>query len=294
MNDRDSTESTATLHATIEKAVEEGRRRRARADREKANARAVAANYEPAIVSFIDVLGFRTLLSTRSAADIQNIILDLREFTTPDDLPVRRMKEVRLTSRAFAESVSDAVVRVRVFDTQYSDGAFFNELHDLLHIQLQCIVSGVLIRAGLAIGDTHVGLSGKGPVFGPAMVRAYDIESSEAIYPRIVIDDAAYRHFLADSRLRNENHDQEEEAAYVDGLLRIGEDGTRFIDYLGASEGEFDTLGNYLAFMEKHADLIRRNLGTAHKPCGPAKIEASSTSASDPHQLFRRRLIRTL
>ncbi|WP_434730713.1 hypothetical protein [Rhizobium binae] len=195
MDDEKWARAAETITAAMDKAVEQGRRRRAKAEREKARARANATDYEPGIVTFIDVLGFRAMLSDRPAGEIHDIILSLREFTTPEVENFRRMKEVRLSSRAFAESVSDAVVRVRVFDTQHSDGAFFHELLDLLHIQVQCINHGVLIRAGLAIGSVHVGLNGSGPVFGPAMVRAYEIESGEAIYPRIVVDDAAYEQF---------------------------------------------------------------------------------------------------
>jgi hypothetical protein len=131
------------------------RQRQARAKRAaEVAARVPGGGYEPCIVSFIDVLGFRDLLATRHADDIRDILLQLREFTAPEDVAnTRRMKDARLFSRAFADSVSDAVVRVRVFDTQYSDGAFFHELLDLLHAQLQCVGSGVVIRGGLAIGD---------------------------------------------------------------------------------------------------------------------------------------------
>ncbi len=257
--------AAGAIEAAIDKAVVQGRRRRERVNRDRAKTRADAADYEPGIVTFIDVLGFRAMLSDRPAGEIHDIILSLREFSKPESEHFRRMKEVRLSSRAFAESVSDAVVRVRVFDTQHSDGAFFQELLDLLHIQIQCINHGVLIRAGLAIGNVHVGLNGTGPVFGPAMVRAYDIESGEAIYPRIVVDDAAYEHFLSDARLHNENHDLEEETEYVNRLLRTGEDGTRFIDYLGASEDEHDAFEDYVAFLDRHAALIRQNLAEAYK-----------------------------
>ncbi|RVL91024.1 hypothetical protein [Sinorhizobium meliloti] len=78
-------------------------------------------------------------------------------------------------SRAFAESVSDAVVRVRVLDTQHPNGAFFTELLDLLHIQIQSVMRGVFIRAGVAIGN--VGMNGNGSVFGAAMVRAYEVKA---------------------------------------------------------------------------------------------------------------------
>jgi hypothetical protein len=224
-------------------------------------ARVPGEGYEPCIVSFIDVLGFRNLLETRHAHDIRDVLLQLRAFTAPvEELPTRRMKDARLLSRAFADSVSDAVVRVRVFDTQFNDGAFFHELLDLLHAQVECIGRGVVIRAGLAIGNAHVGLDGKGPVFGPAMVRAYEIETHEAIHPRIVVDQAAYQSFLEDARLRKQDHDLEEELHYVDRLLRVDVDGTRFVDYLGASESEFDDPAGYFLFLQSHAELVRGKL----------------------------------
>lgn len=224
-------------------------------------ARVPGEGYEPCIVSFIDVLGFRDLLQTRHAHDIRDVLLRLREFTAPDEEPPsRRMKDARLLSRAFADSVSDAVVRVRVFDTQFNEGAFFHELLDLLHVQVQCIGHGVVIRAGVAIGNAHVGLNGKGPVFGPAMVRAYEIETHEAIHPRIVVDQCAYQSFLDDARLRNHDHDLDEELHYVERLLRSDVDGTLFIDYLGASESEFEDYAGYLLFLERHAALIREKL----------------------------------
>lgn len=266
MVEPETPDSAEAIRAKLEHAIVAGERRRAKAAREKAKARANAANYEPSIVSFIDVLGFRALLKSRTAAEIHDILLKLREFTTPDETPARRMKDIRLMSRAFADSVSDAVVRVRVFDTQYSDGAFFHELLDLLHIQIQCVGSGVLIRAGVTIGDAHVGLNGKGPVFGPAMVRAFEIEDVEAIFPRIVVDEAAYQRFLIDTRLHKEGHTVEEEVRYVDRLLRIDEDGRRFVDYLAASETEFDDFRGYAAFLNAHAELVRDNLRHSHPP----------------------------
>ncbi|RWI36099.1 hypothetical protein [Mesorhizobium sp.] len=111
------------------RSVERSAARKKRAREKRAAeiaARVPGEGYEPCIVSFIDVLGFRNLLETRHAHDIRDVLLQLRAFTAPvEELPTRRMKDARLLSRAFADSVSDAVVRVRVFDTQFNDGAFF-------------------------------------------------------------------------------------------------------------------------------------------------------------------------
>jgi hypothetical protein len=137
--------------AEVMKSVERSAARRRKAREQLAAeiaARVPGEGYEPCIVSFVDVLGFRDLLATRHAHDIRDIMLRLREFTTPDRIEKpRRMKDARLFSEAFSDSVSDAVVRLRVYDTQYHDGAFFHELLDLLHAQIQCVGSGVVIRA---------------------------------------------------------------------------------------------------------------------------------------------------
>lgn len=250
----------------IMKSIERSAARKKKA-REKLAAevagRKAGEGYELSIVSFIDVLGFRELLTTRHAHDIRDIMLKLRKFTSPEAYGrPRRMKDARLYSQPFADSVSDAVVRVRVFETQYRDGAFFHELLDLLHAQIQCVGSGVVIRGGITIGNAHVGLDGKGPVFGPAMVRAYEIETNEAVHPRIVIDQSAYETFRTDARLHREGHTVEMEMGYVDKLLRVDADGTRFVDYLAGGESEFDHPGGYFKFLDEHAAMIRDKLAT--------------------------------
>jgi hypothetical protein len=224
-----------------------------RSDKGKVSKAVTAAippkGYESCIVSFIDVMGFRELLD-RPAGEVLKVLNLLRDFTTPRyEAPVTRMKDARLVSRAFAESVSDAVVRLRVYETQFRDGAFFLELINLLHVQIECVNAGVLIRAGVAIGPVYVGVNGEGPFFGAGLVRAYKIESEEAVFPRIVVDDAAYNAFLADEQLRSEENELGEEREYVDRLLRIGEDGTRFIDYLRAAQTEVDDQASYFQFL---------------------------------------------
>lgn len=223
-------------------------------------------NYEPCIVTFIDVLGFRSLLARRSPGEVHAVMNLLREVTRPEDEPdlkPTRMAEVRMFSRAFAESVSDAVVRVRVYDTQHQDGALFWELLDLLHAQIDCIGRGVLIRAGIAIGDAYVGYQGEGPVFGPAFVRAYEIESREAVHPRIVLDLEVYEAVRDDPRLRSQDHEADEEFGHLDDFLTLDDDGYLFLDYLRAGESEFEGAGDYLHFLTRHRQLVVQGLSEA-------------------------------
>lgn len=221
--------------------------------------------YERAIVTFIDILGFRALIETRDTAEILEILQFLRASTRGDgheDPRPTRSDEARLHTQSFSESVSDAVVRVRTTVTQSHDGPFLYELLNLMHAQIQCLSRGILIRGGLTLGNIHVGPGGEGPVFGPAMVRAYQIEQSEAVYPRIMIDEAAIEAFLEDPTLWQESQFDENDLEMAQRYISVAEDGSYFLDYLAAADaGEFDhgEAGRF-TFLETHRDLIEREL----------------------------------
>ena len=214
--------------------------------------------YEDCIVSFTDVLGFRHLLKNREAADVMDVLNQMQLFrqSVDDGKPVK-VKEARLTSRPFAFAMSDAIVRVRPYDTQHRDGALVWELIDLVHAQIELVNRGVLVRGGMTVGKAYIGLKGQGPVFGPGLARAYEIETDEAVYPRIVVDDALLEAHRTDKRLWMSGNSYADEERAIDGLLATGDDGIRYIDYL-AQLGEFDSPAHYLLFLERHAALIRR------------------------------------
>lgn len=224
--------------------------------------------YEWAIVTFIDVLGFRSLLATRDAGEILEILQLLRDYTRGDgheEPRPRSSDEIRLYSQSFSESVSDAVVRVRTTETQSQDGPFLFELINLMHAQIECLNRGILIRGGLTIGQVHVGLNGDGPVFGPAMVRAYEIEQGEAVYPRIMIDEGAIEEFINNPLLWQEGQFDENDLEMARRYIAVGEDGSYFLDYLSAADaGEFDDgeIGRF-SFLMRHRELIERELQSA-------------------------------
>ena len=217
------------------------------------------------MVTFIDILGYRDLLNTRTAEEIVGIVNALRQFTAGDsdeDKSSRRTDEHRLYSQSFSESVSDAVVRVRTVDTQSPDGAFVLELIDLMHAMVECVNRGILIRGGMTIGPVHIGLKGRGPIFGNGMVRAFKIESEEAVYPLIMIDDAALEAYLSDESLWKDGDVDADEAHLVQQFIGVADDGSHFVDYLrAAGPGEFDAgVAGQIEFLQRHRQLITDNL----------------------------------
>jgi hypothetical protein len=98
--------------------------------------------------------------------------------------------------------------------------AMMNECAILAWIQCELFLSsGILLRGAMCIDDLHVE---EDIVFGPALVKAYQLEASVAVFPRIVVD--------AKSCLL---HGTEElTPPQFDQYVQRGDDGAYFIDYL--------------------------------------------------------------
>jgi hypothetical protein len=223
------------------------------------------AEYEECVVTFLDVLGFRALLRSESADQIAKILNILRSVSKPDTpLEVTRSDEFRIQSEAVQEIISDAVVRARTLNTKYRDGAFIWEIIDLLHIQIECIANGVLLRGAVTIGDLHIGQDLKGPVFGTALVRAYEMESDEVVYPRIAIDETALARHRTDASLWREGHELADEVEHLQRLLKQDESGLHFIDYLGACFDELDNgFVGLIEFLGAHKDIIEKGISAS-------------------------------
>jgi hypothetical protein len=134
------------------------------------------ANYERRIVVFYDVLGWkdrieRAGLNPHLIAQLKLVasVLGFEEtggFGVPSS---------RLTS------FSDNVVISLPFDLE----TLPTVLEGLAKAQLGMAMWGFFIRGSVTIGDIH---HDDRTVFGPALVRAYELESCHADTPRIILD----------------------------------------------------------------------------------------------------------
>lgn len=212
--------------------------------------------YRNAIVTFLDVLGFRGLIMNESAEVIDSILDKMSKYAAPKADPDCDPYHPVTTT------FSDCVVRIGFTDTEankdYPIGLLFYELLALVHAQSELINKGVIVRGGVAFGDIY---SRDQRVFGPAMVDAYELESKIAVFPRIVISSEWMKLLRSDRFLRSRNHTLREEVKYIKKLIREDSDGVYFVDYIRAIKSELDDPeAGYLAFLEKHCLLIRRNL----------------------------------
>lgn len=177
--------------------------------------------------------------------------------------PVHSMSDARLYSQVHTEIVSDAIVRARTIETQQKSGPLVWELLELLNIQIECIGRGILIRGATTIGHMHLGINFEGPVFGPALIEAYEMEDSEVIYPSIAIHEDILERHRTNDWLWRDGHSYEHETETLNKILCQDGSGFHFIDYLRASLGEVDDeYAGWLTFLGINRDLVEEGLDT--------------------------------
>ena len=220
---------------------------------------AMPANYEEYIVTFLDILGFRELIRSRSAEEVDQIIKLTRRHAADEE---GEQRELGLRTVAF----SDSVIRMR--KASETSGLHF-ELMDLLHAQAGLLSYGVLVRGGIALGKVF---QEDDRIFGPAFVEAYELESKVAVYPRVVVAPK-----LLGALVRGAlpmAHVLEDELGYVMETLAVGDDGIYSIDYLRAFKWELDEPEHYPDFLAAHRKVVADMGATIRDGSGaPSSLE---------------------
>ena len=166
--------------------------------------------YSNRLIVFIDVLGFGRLVE-----------LSAKDSTQSEQL-IKRIANAILTSSNELISGSN---RGNYMFTQFSDSLVISTPYDrttfehqffvlsLIGVIYEFLQHDLLLRGGVTLGKLiHTDVL----LFGPAMNRAYQIESNLAKFPRIVIDEQ-----LADLF----------SGTLMQGYIKLDYDGLRYINY---------------------------------------------------------------
>jgi hypothetical protein len=175
--------------------------------------------YENRIILFLDFLGFKEIVE-RTKADRQylhNLLdaIDLLHQVGRDDAELS--KSQRITT------FSDAVVLSYAVD---EESAVFYLLTDVAFAIIELASKGFIVRGAITLGKL---IHTNKYLVGPAMVRAYELESKVAKYPRVLVDT---RLVSVARKAHSERHTGNHEARYVSSFLMKDSDGHRFIDYI--------------------------------------------------------------
>jgi len=215
------------------------------------------SDYKDVLVTYLDILGFRQLIEKyhRTPDEILDLLKLMKEKADVRGISISignvSSQKVFTATHAF----SDLVIRQVEFEEDNFLSRLGAEMTLLARIQFELLTTRqcTLIRGGISRGNFH--LSNEF-VFGPAMVRSYELEGL-AVFPRIIID----RDLI--QRMSPENRD------VWDYLIGCGDDGLFFIDYLNTVMKRSLRPPNE-AFKRKEEFLF------AHKEAAEKKLEELS------------------
>jgi len=182
--------------------------------------------YENRVVAFVDILGWRSAIQ-KSASDSEltkklGLTAEfLRSHTKLIDWMAEQSPESKWPGDPQVSHFSDSILISRIADKTFSHSDFVTSIRMLLQNLVQL---GFLARGGVASGK----LFHRGPIaYGPALVRAYDLERS-AIYPRVILDSP-----LATAWGQGEKvYGKEDELLGQIKQWRKDKDGFSFLDFL--------------------------------------------------------------
>lgn len=138
--------------------------------------------YKKRLVAFIDILGFSKLVLSRTNDDDVDFIANL----IPDALRTHVGNSLREDLEI--TNISDSVILS--LETSAND----TDLNTLLHLSIiigrlqhELALQGFYIRGAITVGDFYHN-SSRNIIIGPPFIRAYQLETQQAIVPRVILD----------------------------------------------------------------------------------------------------------
>jgi hypothetical protein len=179
------------------------------------------------LVAFIDLLGFRSIITAKDDTRQEQILALLTDLTNAKsearseririDASSERL-EVDPAISAFSDNLVVSFTAAAL--AEVGSGPIIYQLaNNIATIFRSAIRMGCLVRGGIAFGRLH---HAKGVLFGPGLVEAYELESKLAARPRVLLSPRAAE--------RVGDHP----------ILRSDQDGFLCIDYVRAA---YDQVG---------------------------------------------------
>jgi len=199
--------------------------------------------YEKRVVCFLDILGFKNIVKYKSINDIKSIFDDINNFSTNiiKDAAILKNDDIQITH--FSDSV---VISYNV--TSQDQLAFI--IMNLQSMFIHLLQKEILLRGAITLGELF---HSNDKLFGPALVEAYELESTISIYPRVIIsrDVLWYENFSADREISSQQSIKISVCSDMDGW--------HYVDYVHVPQ-KFDSFIDYMGYISKSLDLISAHL----------------------------------
>lgn len=226
---------------------------------------ATIPQYEQRLVLFLDILGFREIVdgTVRDPKALQAVLAAIDSISELHEPDIHESKQVS----QFSDSI---VVSFAISE----ESAVFWLVNDVALTIITLVEQGFLLRGGVTVGDL---IHTDKHVVGPALVRAYEMESKEAVNPRVIFDPkilAVARQYHADQ------HSPEEEEQYICDLLTEDSDGKLYFNFVSwhytVAEAGADADG-YASYLFRIGEMSAKRLQHSDPNVGPQRAVVTST-----------------
>lgn len=199
-----------------------------------------ATGYSDAVVTLLDLLGFRRLVA--NSAHAQDVLQILQTFQVVTQ--VGSFDSMFPVVESTKHHFSDTALRITPLPDDPDDAAAVavRALFEASDVQINLVRKSILVRGAIVRGNIYQG--SRGP-FGPALIAAIDLEKATK-FPRIAVDDALIGMVEGTSRSHR--------LPYV---VAKHKSTTHFIDYLQRAKFEFVAFDRYLEFLKEHKEGLK-------------------------------------
>jgi hypothetical protein len=185
--------------------------------------KAPESQYASSLVAYVDILGFKDRVEGhRGQLEVERIRNDL-EYARRLGTNWTSAEAANFRCKCFSDSMAMSV--------PFGHGTLSRFLMHILQLQAQLARREVFIRGAIVAGKHF---EDKNIVFGPALIRAVELEKTVAQWPRVVVHpDVTF--LVKKLGLWLDQEKKDTECEFIEGrkgLLRCDHDGISCIDYL--------------------------------------------------------------
>ncbi|NRQ42950.1 hypothetical protein HRH59_10335 [Rheinheimera sp. YQF-2] len=150
--------------------------------------------YQNRLCLFLDILGFSALVKGENCDAVHQVIRKIkRELKSSKDYMEK------IGSSPIATTFSDCIVlSIEVKNEDVAEASNILVTATVKMLQDTYLNQAIALRGGMAYGKLYHRADG---VFGPAMIKAYELESQYADWPRVIFDRSIVEHFTGENGL---------------------------------------------------------------------------------------------
>lgn len=209
-------------------------------------------NYEDRIVLFIDILGFKSIINKTVTDQSENKkIINLINLVG-SHLNLNKEYPEYMKSKVVTQ-FSDCIV-VSFKDTEES--GIFHLFLDVLHLHIDAMAKGYMIRGAITQGLLY---HTEDIIFGPALVKAYELESKVSNFPRVIMEDSLLNTGATNCK---KGHTFNMEMEYLKNIVSLDNDGYYFIDYFENAFSEMDEPEYFPDYLDAMRKVITNGLAS--------------------------------